>query len=99
MEGQNITYTEVDKNTVHAIKFGKNDVLTDPVARAERDKQLANAQTLGNLDKHHVRIRFQNVAGDNLETTVTIWAVTKDYVVLKGENLIPITSITGIKLY
>ena len=94
-----INYTEVDKNTVHAIKFSGEDVLKTKEERSIRDSQLARAQTLGNLDKHHVRIRFKNEAGEDLETTVTIWAVTKNHVVLKGENLIPIISITQIKLY
>ncbi len=84
---------------MHQLKFSKLDVLDNEVDRKARDKQLDKAQALGNLDKHHVRIRFKDVNGENLETTVTVWAVTKDYVVLKGENLIPIISITEIKLY
>lgn len=99
MEPKPIVYTQIDKNAVHAIQFGKDDVLTNDVDRKVRDKQLQKAQALGNLDKHHVRIRFKNANGEDLETTVTIWAVTINHVVLKGENLIPITSITEIKLY
>lgn len=99
MEEKKIEYRDVDKNTVHQIKFSGEDVLTDATAIANRHKQLDRAQTLGNLDKHHVRIRFRNEEGEDLVTTVTIWAVTKNHVVLKGENLIPIISITEIKLY
>lgn len=99
METQPIVYTQIDKNTVHQLKFSKEDVLENAVDKNTRDKQLDKAQALGNLDKHHVRIRFKDLKGENLETTVTVWAVTKDYVVLKGENLIPIISITEIKLY
>ncbi len=99
METPQIIYSPIDKNTVHQLKFSKLDVLDNEVDKKTRDKQLNKAQALGNLDKHHVRIRFKDADGKNLETTVTVWAVTKDYVVLKGENLIPIISITEIKLY
>lgn len=99
MELQPIVYNPIDKNTVHQLKFSKQDVLENETDKKTRDQQLDKAQALGNLDKHHVRIRFRDVNGENLETIVTVWAVTKDYVVLKGENLIPIISITEIKLY
>lgn len=99
METQPTVYSQIDKNIVHQLKFSKQDVLDNEVDKNTRAKQLDKAQALGNLDKHHVRIRFRDVKEENLETTVTVWAVTKDYVVLKGENLIPIISITEIKLY
>lgn len=60
-------------------------------------KQLEQASTLGNLDKHKVHIRFEDSTGIKTIHT-TIWALTEKRIMLKAGRSIPLHRIHSINL-
>jgi hypothetical protein len=52
---------------------------------------------LGNIDHNKVTIVFKTEDGTILQVKTTIWAVTEDYVALKGGVHIPIKAIVDIE--
>lgn len=87
----------IEKEFVGALTFPKEDVLENPALRAQRAQNLLQAAKLGNLEKHKVRIDFQDNTGvKRVETT--IWSITERFVLLKSNTRIPINRIIDIKL-
>ena len=93
---QNAAITKVDKSFVGHIYFSEHDVLTGHVDKVLRLHNLDRALKLGNLYKRKVKIIFQNSLSHVLETEATIWAVTENYIMLKGGKIIPIRSIMDV---
>ena len=86
----------IAKETVPQIKFTREDVLSTELEKTQRKLQLEKALKLGNSYKLHVSIYFHGTNGESLKTIATVWAVTEQYLVLKGNVLIPIHSIRDI---
>lgn len=87
----------ISKEALKVIPFASEDVLTNEVDKKMRRWKLERAMKLGNLYKHPVQITFTNKMGERMKTTATIWAVTEEYVVVKGGNAIPVRSIYEVE--
>lgn len=86
----------VDKEIVGNLHFPAEEVLSSHELQKEREYELQRAASLG-TDKVKIKILFEDAeALKQVETTV--WAVTKDRVVLKHGVTIPIKRIHEIKI-
>lgn len=86
----------IEKEAIIHFQFPKRDVLDEAYERSFREFDLHHATRLGNLEKHKVEILFKDEVGlKQVETT--IWATTKNNIVLKGGITIPINRIYKVK--
>lgn len=85
----------IEKEALEGLVFPKEEVVADPIERIELHQQLHKASTLGNLEKHKVRITFEDAEGVKAVNT-TIWAFTEKTIVLKGGRGIPVHRIRAI---
>jgi len=93
-EGHN--HILVDKEIVGSLQFPNEEVLTSATEQQKRTYELERASSLG-TDKVKIKILFEDNEGiKQVETTV--WAVTKERVVLKHGATIPIKRIHEIKI-
>ncbi|UJP64847.1 hypothetical protein [Mongoliitalea daihaiensis] len=91
------TIENIEKENIRGLKFSKNEVLTNMDAIKIRAFDLNRALTLGNLLKNKVHITFQDIDQKTYRVHTTIWAVGSDFVCLKADICIPITSIVEIE--
>jgi len=84
------------KEDIYSIEFSKKDVLNDTKQKKLRHHHLNRAAQLGNLLKNKVNIYFKDKESNLMRVNTTIWAVTKDFVVLKKGTVIPLKSIMHI---
>lgn len=84
----------IEKEIVNSLHFPEEDVLTTSVEKQRRRQALRRASIIGNLDRTKVRIKFMDSEGLK-EVNTTIWAVTPNYVILKGARLLPIHRIVS----
>jgi hypothetical protein len=86
----------IDKEAVAGLHFPSEEVLTSADLIVRRSNELDKAGMLGNMDHVKVKIVFEDTEGlKQVETTV--WAVTKDAIVLKRGVTIPIRRIHEIR--
>jgi hypothetical protein len=86
----------VDKEIIGNLHFPNEEVLNSIDLKLKREYELDRAASLG-TDKVKIKILFQDSeALRQVETTV--WAVTKDRVILKHGATIPINRIHEIKI-
>ena len=90
--------TTVPKEQLTNLKFIKNEVIPETVLQRLRKFELDRALILGNIDHNKVSIIFKTEDGSLLQVRTTIWAVTENYVALKGGVHIPIKAIVAIEL-
>lgn len=86
---------EVAKEAIPQLTFPKEDLGID---QAELIRTLSQATTIGNTQRGKVKIYFEDSDGLKM-TETTIWAVTKNNIVLKQGVNIPINRIVKINLY
>lgn len=84
------------KESLHLLKFPKEDVITKETEKRTRCFQLIRAMRLGNLFKNKVTISFRDAQNRLLKINTTIWGVTRQSVILKKGVNIPITSIVSV---
>lgn len=85
----------MQKEDLPSIKFQASEVARNVSEQASLIKNLFQAMILGNSYQSKVKIRFNTTEGLRFVET-TIWAKTDDWIVLKGGNYIPISSICGV---
>jgi hypothetical protein len=86
----------VDKEIIGNLNFPGEEVLSSPDLIVRREYELRRATSLG-TDRVKIKILFEDSEGwKQVETTV--WAVTKDRVILKHGATIPIKRIHEIKI-
>ncbi len=86
----------IDKELVSDQQFFKKEVLSDKQAISQRRQSLERAVILGNIHKVKSKIFFETKEGTKAIET-TIWAVTDDYVIIKGGRVIPIQCICSVE--
>jgi hypothetical protein len=90
--------TLIEKETIEGLKFVQKDILTHKDEILHRKRELERASTMGNTDHTKVKLIFETKDGLR-EVETTIWAVTEQYVTLKGHIQIPIHAIKEVILY
>jgi predicted alternative tryptophan synthase beta-subunit len=86
----------IEKELVCCQQFSKSEVLSDRYAIAQRRSKLERAVLLGNVHKVKCKIFFETQEGAKAIET-TIWAVTDNYIIIKGGTAIPIRCISGVE--
>jgi hypothetical protein len=90
--------TVISKEEIAGHHFGHQEVLSNPDAIAQRRSDLEKAMKLGNTEHNKVKIVFESTNGIFVVET-TIWSVTQNNVMLKGNTLIPIHCIRQISFF
>ena len=86
----------VDKEIIDKLHFPDEEVLTSNDLKLQRDYELKRSASLG-TDRVKIKILFEDNEGlKQVETTV--WAVSKDSIVIKHGATIPIKRIHEIKI-
>jgi hypothetical protein len=85
----------IAKEQVHELRYPAGDVLKSREDIQNRRMQLERALVLGNLEKYKVKIIFEDEGGMKLVET-TVWSVTDDRVILKGNVGIPLRRILQV---
>jgi len=93
---QQTTSCLIQKEQIHLIKFSKEDVLSSKDEKNLRVHYLNRASQLGNLLKNKVDIYFKDAENKLMRVQTTIWAVTKNSVILKKGTIIPLHRIIRI---
>ncbi len=79
----------VPKEQVNDLRFPNGEVLKDRDDIRKRRADLERAVMLGNVEKSKVRLVFEDEVGLKYVET-TIWSITDDRVILKGDGSIPL---------
>ncbi len=88
---------EVPKEGILDLRFPDVEVLDSASEKRERSQKIHRATSLGNLEKHKVKIYFQDGEGVRM-THTTIWAQTDKKILLKDGAYIPVHRILDIEL-
>lgn len=87
----------IQKEDIIHIRFPKSEVLPNPLAVKQRDRDLKNALSLGNNDHVKVKLTFLDYHNNTYLIETTIWAVTEESVCLKGDLLLPKRSLLSVE--
>lgn len=90
------TITQLEKEQIAQLTFGKREVLENLDDRKTRMADLHRAQTLGNLLQTKVKLIFETSDRQVYQVETTVWAVGPEFVSLKGGIYLPINSIIQI---
>lgn len=88
---------KIQMEDIIRIRFPKSEVLPNPIAVRERDRNLENALSLGNNDHVKVKLTFLDFDNNTFMIETTIWAVTEESVCLKGDLLLPKRSLVSVE--
>ena len=91
-----MTYQLIAKEKIENSTFPKRDVLSSEKEKKSLYTKIHRATTLGNIENHKVFIFFEDRGGLKKVFT-TIWAQTKEKVVLKKGLTIPVHRIYDIR--
>jgi hypothetical protein len=89
----------VEKEELANLRFGPEDVLTDPTARQRRRADADRAVTLGNAYHGKLDIYFQTADGATKRMATTIWAADADHITLKSGASLPLRAVLGFDFY
>ncbi len=91
----NMNVQIIEKEQIKFLTFPKEDVLNKRKDQIDRTLELQRALSLGNLERHKVKIVFVDNKGlKKVETT--IWGITDKEVILKQATIIPLERIISI---
>ncbi len=90
--------TAVQKEAISGLKFITIHEPHDPSFDNSRRTDLERAMLLGNAEHQKVKILFETDEG-TMFTETTIWNLTEDYIILKGNVDIPIRAIHYIDFF
>lgn len=94
---QSMSIETIEKEQISGLRFVSQEVLSDPIAIAERKNMLERAMAAGNLYKNKMSITFETLEGTKKVDT-TVWNVAEKYISLKGGANIPIHCIVSISV-
>ncbi len=86
----------IPKEAISLLHFLKEEVLTDASEISRRNQDVKRAMTLGNLEHEKVKIHFLDALHKLYQVETTVWAVTDEFLCLKGDLLIPMRSVLHI---
>jgi hypothetical protein len=93
-----IQATEVQKENISELKFVSVNDPSDPASAAQLRSDLSRAILLGNADHQKVKIIFETTEGP-MFTDTTVWNLTENYIILKGNVDVPIRAIRRIEFF
>jgi len=85
------------KEYVYALRFPKEDVITNQADKKTRLFCLKRAMRLGNLLKNKVSIYFKDSHDKLIQIKTTVWGVTQKDVILKKGTTIPLHRIVAVE--
>ncbi len=91
------TIHRIEKEDVPALHFPTDPVHLNEEHRALRDRNIARAALLGNLEHTKCRIVFRDSEGMKVVET-TVWAFDTDRIVLKKGVTIPVARVIEVDL-
>lgn len=91
---ENITI--VQKEQLMDVCYLKTEVLPELLMRKNREYKLNRASILSKIDHIKIRITFKTEQNLLFQVETTNWAVTKEFILLKGGIAIPVQSIVDI---
>ena len=91
-----MTYQLIAKEKIEEFSFPKREVLSSDKERKSLYSKIHRATSLGNIENHKVFIFFEDRGGLKKVFT-TIWAQTKEKVILKKGLMIPVHRIYDIR--
>lgn len=86
----------LQKEDLKGIWFSATEVINDEIAKKLLMADLLRAQSLGNLEKNKVKIKFHLEDGSRGEVETTVWGVGEHHLMLKGGIHIPIRAVESI---
>ena len=87
--------TSIAKEQVNDLRFPTEEVLKSQDDIRKRRADLERAVMLGNVEKSKVRVFFEDEVGLRYVET-TIWSITDDRVILKGDGSIPLRRVVQV---
>lgn len=87
----------VQKEDLVDFKYAKVDVIVDVAKRRLRSIYMKKAEMLGNSYKGKVKLTFLSESNELFSVETTIWAVSEEYISLKGGVNIPTKSVCEIE--
>lgn len=87
--------TSIAKEQVNDLRFPAEEVLKSKDDIRKRRADLERAVMLGNVEKSKVRVYFEDEVGLRYVET-TIWSITDDRVILKGDGSIPLRRVVQV---
>lgn len=88
----------IQKEALSGISFQKKEVIENYQLRQDRTSDLNKAVALGNLYHFKVSIIFETEDGITQKVITTIWAVSEDFILLKGGVFVPVKAIKALEL-
>lgn len=88
----------IEKERIQNLNFLKTDVLNNQVLRNNRYHSLCQALILGNSYQCKVKIIFQTSDTSLQQVETTIWAISEDFIFLKGGVFIPVKAILTLEI-
>lgn len=88
----------IQKEALAGVSFQKTEVIDSHALRQNRTFNLNKALVLGNLYHYKVSIIFKTEEGLTQMVVTTIWAVSDDFILLKGGIFVPVKAIIGLEL-
>ena len=95
----NTTVEIIEKEGLTDLRFGHDDVLTDPAERQRRRADADRAVTLGNAYHGKLDIYFQTADGGAKRVATTVWAADADHLTLKSGASLPLRAVLGFDFY
>ncbi|MDN3668053.1 hypothetical protein QWY93_01715 [Echinicola jeungdonensis] len=88
----------ISKENIKDLKFTSKEVLLDKESREKRMRNLLRGLALGNVLHGKVKITFETEDAKLYLVDTTIWAVSQEFINLKGNITIPVNAILGLDL-
>ena len=88
----------IKKERIQSMNFHKTDVLNNQTLRNNRYSSLRQALILGNSYQSKVKIIFQTADSALQQVETTIWAISEDFIFLKGGVFIPVKAIVALEI-
>lgn len=86
----------IQKEAISKMHFLSEEVLIDPSDIRRRNQDSKRAMALGNLEHGKVKIHFLDAKHTFYQVETTVWAVTEEYLCLKGHLQIPTCAVIRI---
>lgn len=87
----------IEKEELNGLRFSNEPIVTDNFQRKLLMHDLNRALLLGNLYRSKVCLVFKTKKQRLHRVETTVWAVTENYVLLKGNRFLPINAILRVE--